>query len=413
MSKKRIVITGMGTINPCGNTLQDFWDNLIHGNSGISNVNRFDTTDWKCTIGGEVKNFVPTNYDLHPKAAKKMDPAVQYAIAATYMAIQDAGIILSKEHNPQVGSIIGVGIGGFGSLEIASMDMFKNGTRTISPYTIPTIMPNATAAEVSIKYKLHGPSYTVNSACASSLHAIINAMVMIQSDLAKVIITGGTDALITKLSYAAFSNMNALVTNYNDTPTKASRPFDATRSGFVMGEGSGILVLEDLEHALQRNAKIYAEIIGFGMTSDAESIVQPGKEMTTAIKNALEYAGIQPEEVDYINAHGTSTPLNDKLETQAIKNVLGNHAYATHISSTKSMTGHLLGAAGAIETIASVLTMENGVIHPTINYDTPDPECDLNYVPNKAIEKHVDIVIKNNLGFGGHNACIVLKRYKQ
>lgn len=411
-TKKRIVITGMGTINPCGNTIHDFWDNLIHGNSGITNISKFDTTDWKCTIGGEVKNFVPADYGMLPKEAKRMDPAVQYAIAAAHMAIQDSGIVLSLEHNPTIGSLIGVGIGGFGSLEIASMDMIKNGARTVGPYTIPTIMPNAAAAEISIRHKLHGPSYTINSACASSLHAIINAMIMINSDLAEVIITGGTDALITKLSYAAFSNMGALVTNYNDEPTKASRPFDATRSGFVMGEGSGILVLEELEHALRRNTKIYAEIIGFGMTSDAESIVQPGKEMTTAIKNALEYADIQPEEVDYINAHGTSTPLNDRLETQAIKNVLGAHAYKTAISSTKSMTGHLLGAAGAIETIASVLTIQNGIIHPTINYETPDPECDLNYVPNKKKEQNVDVVIKNNLGFGGHNACLILRKYK-
>lgn len=410
--KRRIVITGMGVVSPCGNTVSELWNNLIAGKSGIGSVDKFDTTDSVCKIGGEVKNFDLTTYGINRKEANRMDDTVIYALAAANMAIQDAKLQLS-EYNPMIGVILGTGMGGFASFEKAQITMAKSGARTISPYTIPTIMPNAMAAEISIKYKLHGPTFTINAACASSLYSIASSIQMLQDGIADIIVTGGSEAVITPLSYAAFTNMQALCKTSNDFPEKASRPFDKQRSGFIMSEGSAILVIETLESALKRGAHIYAEIAGYGMSSDAYHITQPGGGAAQAMINALDHACIAPQRVDYINAHGTSTFFNDKLETEAIKNVLGKHAYQVLVSSTKSMTGHLLGAAAAIETIACVQAIITGVVPPTINYEHPDPECDLNYVPNTAVSANIQVAMNNSLGFGGHNGCLIVKTYDE
>lgn len=407
MNKKRIVITGMGTISPCGNTIPEFWENMIQGNSGIKRVTKFDPTDFKCQVGGEVKNFNPIDHGMTPKEVKRLDPFVQYTIAASNMAIKNSGIILNEE-NHNVSVILGVGIGGFQTFETAEAALFKKDI--VSPLTIPMLMPNAAAAEISIRHKIHGPAFTINAACASSLYAIIQSIVSLQSGLTDVVITGGTEAAISPLSYIAFTNMKALTINGNDIPEQASRPFDAHRSGFVMAEGSAVLVIETLDHALARNAEIIAEIIGFGTSSDAYHITAPGKGIYSAIQNTLKTAEIEPSAIDYINAHGTSTELNDKLESIAIQEMFGEKV---PVSSTKSMTGHLLGGAAALETIVCVKTIQEGIIAPTINYQTPDPECGkLNYIANESIKADVQIAMNNSLGFGGHNACLILKRYE-
>lgn len=418
MKKKRVVITGMGTINPCGNTVQDFWDNLKNGRSGITKLDRFDIPEYdslKCKIGGEVKNFDPTVYGRNRddlKKIKRMDPFVQFALAASDEAIKDSGLLL-LEKNPNMAVIMGNGMGGLTTYQTQIECITKSGINRIGPFTIPTAMPNAMVAQISIRHRITGPSYSVNSACASSLNAIILACKEIMLGDVDVVITGGSEADIVGMPYVAFINMQALTNgDFNDCPTIASRPFDAKRSGFVIAEGAGVLILEELEHAINRGANIYGEIIGYGMTSDAYDITAPTIDgPVEAIQSALKNAGVGIDEIDYINAHGTSTMLNDKNETTAIKTAFGERAYQIPISSTKSMTGHLLGGAGAIETIACMMTIKEGIIHPTINYENQDPECDLYYVPNKAIEKPVDIVMKNSLGFGGHNVSIILKKY--
>ena len=412
--KKRVVITGMGVISPCGNNTETFWQNISNGRSGIKKVTKFDASDFACKIGGEVNNLNPEEYGISKKEAKRIDLFSQYALAAASLAIKDSGLKL-KDNNEDIGVIIGTGVGGFNTIEEQENILFQKGAKRVSPFTIPNLMPNAASGEVSIKYGIMGPSLSISSACASGLHSIIYSVMTIKSGIAKIMVTGGSEAAISPLPYAAFSKMGAITAEYNESPEKASRPFDAKRSGFVMSEGAGIIVIESLENAVKRNAGIYAEIIGYGMSSDAYHITAPekdGKGASLAIANALKSAEVDAKDIDYINAHGTSTPLNDLIETRAIKNVFKDNAYNVPISSSKSMLGHTLGAAGGIETIVCALAIKEGIVPPTINYENPDPECDLDYVPNIARKSNVNIAMNNNLGFGGHNACLVLKKYE-
>ena len=414
MNNKRVVITGMGVVSPVGIGLDEFWSALTAGISGIDTITKFDPSEYNSKIAGEVKNFNPTDY-IEKKEARRMDKFAQFAVAATDMAIKDAGLDLEKEKRERIGVIIGSGIGGMETLWEQAQVLLNRGPGRVSPFFVPMMIANMGAGQMAITYGLRGPNITSVTACASSNNAIGDAYKLLQRGDADVMITGGTEAPIIPLSIAGFCSMKALSTR-NEEPQKASRPFDANRDGFVMGEGAGILILETLEHALERGAEIYAEVVGYGSTCDAYHITAPDPEgagAARAIKMALEDADLSIEEVDYINAHGTSTPLNDKLETMAIKRVFGDYAYNIPISSTKSMTGHLLGAAGGVEAVACVQTIASGVIHPTINYETPDPECDLDYVPNEARKKDVRVALSNSLGFGGHNVTIVFKKYEQ
>ena len=409
---KRVVITGLGAVTPIGLGREEFWNNLIEGKSGIGYVTRFDTSNHDTKIAAEVKDFDPSLY-MNKKEAKRMDLFSQYAIAATKMAFEDGNIQLENIDLEQVGTIIGSGIGGIQTLEVEKEKMDEKGPGRISPLFIPMMISNMAAGQVSMTYGLKGSSMTITTACASATHAIGEAFRMIKSGYMNMAVTGGTESSITPLSMAGFISMKALSTN-NENPQGASRPFDKNRDGFVMGEGSGIIILEELEHALNRGAKIYAEIIGYGSTSDAFHITQPDPEAkgaSRAMGQAITEGGISKEDVEYINAHGTSTYYNDKLETLAIKNLFGDHAKNINISSTKSMTGHLLGAAGGVEAIATALAIYNEIVPPTINYETPDEECDLNYTPNTAEKRSIQCALSNSLGFGGHNASILLKKY--
>lgn len=413
MEKRRIVITGMGVISPVGTGLNKFWTSLINGQSGIDKITRFDTSNLPTKIAGEVKDFNPENY-IEKKELKRLDRFTQFAISATKMALEDSALDLSAVDRTRVGVILGSGIGGTITWEEQHKNLLNKGAGRVSPFFIPMMIVNMASGQVSMTFELKGPNFTVVTACASGTNAVGEAFRTLQRGDADIIISGGTEAPITELSLAGFSSMKALSTR-NDEPSRASRPFDRDRDGFVMGEGAGILVMETLDSALKRNAKIYAEVIGYGTTADAYHLTQPapeGEGASRAMKAAISDAGISANDVDYINAHGTSTPLNDKFETLAIKHTFGEHAYQLAVSSTKSMTGHLLGAAGAVETIASVLATYNDEIPPTINYENEDPECDLNYVPNKAIKRTVNVALSNSMGFGGHNACIIVKKYK-
>ncbi len=409
---KRVVITGLGAVTPIGLGREEFWNNLIEGKSGIGYITRFDTSNHDTKIAAEVKDFDPSLY-MNKKEAKRMDLFSQYAIAATKMAFEDGNIQLENIDLEQVGTIIGSGIGGIQTLEDEKEKMDEKGPGRISPLFIPMMISNMAAGQVSMTYGLKGSSMTITTACASATHAIGEAFRMIKSGYMNMAVTGGTESSITPLSMAGFISMKALSTN-NENPQGASRPFDKNRDGFVMGEGSGIIILEELEHALNRGAKIYAEIIGYGSTSDAFHITQPDPEAkgaSRAMGQAITEGGISKEDVGYINAHGTSTYYNDKLETLAIKNLFGDHGKNINISSTKSMTGHLLGAAGGVEAIATALAIYNEIVPPTINYETPDEECDLNYTPNTAVKRSIQCALSNSLGFGGHNASILLKKY--
>ncbi|MDZ7332574.1 MAG: beta-ketoacyl-ACP synthase II [candidate division KSB1 bacterium] len=409
---RRVVVTGIGLISPLGITIKDFWEALIAGKSGVDYIKRFDTSEFETKIAAEVKNFDVNDY-LDRKEARRMDTFTQYAVIASKFAIDDSGLKLDRENLDRIGVIIGSGIGGMDTFEREYRNYFDKGPRKISPFFIPMMIPDIAPGYISIRFGFKGPNYSTISACASSSHAIGNAFRSIQYGESDVMITGGSEATITPMGVGGFNAMKALSTR-NDHPQRASRPFDADRDGFVMGEGAGILVLESEEHALRRDAKIYGEIIGVGYTADAFHITAPASDGDGAMrvmKNALKDAKISIDEVDYINAHGTSTPYNDKIESLAIKKVFGERAYRIPISSTKSMTGHLLGASGSIELIATLLTLKHDIIHPTINYETPDPDCDLNYTPNKAIHKTVNIAISNSFGFGGHNVCLVAKKY--
>ncbi len=413
MEKKRVVVTGMGVISPVGIGLNKFWDSLVKGKSGIDKITRFDTSDLPSRIAGEVRDFNPEAY-IEKKELKRLDRFTQFAISATKMALEDADLDLSTVDKTRIGVILGSGIGGNATWEEQHSILLSKGPKRVSPFFIPMMIVNMASGQVSMAFGLKGPNFTVVTACASGTNAIGEAFRTLQRGDADIIISGGTEAPITMLSLAGFSSMKAL-SSRNDEPSLASRPFDRERDGFVMGEGAGILVMESLDSALKRNAKIYGEVVGYGSTADAYHLTQPspeGEGASRAMEAAISDAGISPSDVDYINAHGTSTPLNDKFETMAIKNTFGEHAYKLAVSSTKSMTGHLLGAAGAVEIVATLLSVYNDEIPPTINYENPDPECDLDYVPNRAVKRTVNIALSNSMGFGGHNACIIVKKFK-
>ena len=410
--RKRVVVTGLGTVNPVGIGIEETWKNIKAGKSGIGKITKFDASQLPSQIAGEVKGFKPEEF-MPAKLVSRVDTFIQYAIASTRMALEDAGLPLN-DLGDEVGVIIGVGMGGVGQIEHYTRILDERGYRRVTPFFIPMIIPNMAAGQVAILFGAKGPNTAVCTACAAGNHAIGESFRLIREGLAKVMICGGTESLITPLCVAGFSVMKALSTR-NDEPEKASRPFDAKRDGFVIAEGCGILILEELEHALKRGAKIYAEIIGYGLNADAYHMTAPcpdGDGAARCIEMALKDAGIKPEDVDYINAHGTSTPLNDAAETKAIKKVFGEHAYKLMVSSTKSMTGHLLGGAGGLEGVLTVLSLYEGVIPPTINLEEPDPECDLDYVPNQARKADIKIALSNAFGFGGTNACVVFKKWE-
>jgi 3-oxoacyl-[acyl-carrier-protein] synthase II len=409
---RRVAVTGVGMVSPLGNNKEEFWSSLTTGKSAVRKLTLFDAHEFNCQIGAEVKDF-DAQEKLGKKEARQMDRFTQFAVAAAIDAISDAGLRLEMEDLSRIGVVVGSGIGGLGTVETQHSILLEKGPRRISPFFIPMFVPDMASGQISIALGVKGPNSCVATACASSSHAIGDSYRIIQRGEADVMITGGSEAAITPVGLGGFCAMRALSTR-NDEPARASRPFDKERDGFVMGEGAGILILESLKHAILRGAHIYAEVVGYGMSGDAYHITAPapnGEGAKRAMEAALNDAGIAPEEVDYINAHGTSTPLNDKLETVAIKSVFGEHAKRLVINSTKSMTGHLLGASGGIELIASVLSIERGVIHPTINYEYPDPECDLDYVPNKARQMNIEVCVSNSFGFGGHNVSLVVRRY--
>lgn len=413
MELKRIVITGTGVISPVGNTTADFWQNLLAGKSGLGQITGFDTEGHRCTIAGEVKDFDPAQY-MEPAAAKKIDRFCQFAIAASNEAVEEAGLKDSSVPAERIGVLIGSGIGGLATLEEEVEKLVTKGPRRVSPMLIPKMIGDMSSGIVSIHHGFKGPNFTAVSACASSTHSIGEAFWILQRGDADVMITGGAEAAITPVGMAGFASMRAMSTR-NDDPQGASRPFDKDRDGFVMGEGAGVIVMETLESAQARGANIIAEFIGYGATADANHITSPaedGSGAAAAITMAMKHAKVEAGDVSYINAHGTSTPMNDKFETRAIKSVFGDHAPNIPISSTKSMTGHGLGTAGAWETIVCALAVQKDQIPPTINYTTPDPECDLDYVPNKARECKVDVALNINLGFGGHNATGLLRKFK-
>ncbi len=417
MELKRVVITGLGTINPLGNNVEEYFSNLNEGVSGACLITKFDASLFKTKFACEIKDFDPANYGMDRKEARKMDRYCHYAIVAADQAIADSGLDLEKTNKDRVGVIIGSGIGGIETLTQEIMG-FSEGNKVprFNPFFIPKMIPDMAAGFVSIKYGFMGPNYATVSACASSSHSMCNAFDLIRLGKADVIVTGGAEAGITVSSVGGFNSAQALSTN-NDNYKKASRPFDKDRDGFVMGEGAGILIFEEYEHAVARGAKIYAEVAGSGMTADAYHITAPhpeGHGAVQAMRLALEEAGLKPEDVDYINVHGTSTPRGDIAELKAIKEVFGEHAYKVNISSTKSMTGHLLGAAGAIESIACIGAMMSGTVPPTINFETPDPEIDynMNLTLNKAQKREVDVTLNNTFGFGGHNSCLIFKKVK-
>jgi 3-oxoacyl-[acyl-carrier-protein] synthase II len=415
--ERRVVVTGVGMLTAVGNDVATTWRSLLDGKSGVGPITQFDVTpDFDVRFAAEVKGFDPESV-LERKEARRMDRFAQFAIAASQEAMDQAGLSGQPAgvDFDRVGVVIGSGIGGIQTFEEQARTMVERGPKRISPFFVPMFIPDIAAGHVSMRFGARGPNYCTVSACASSAHAVGDAYRIIQRGDAEVMIAGGTEASVTPLTVAGFANMKALSTR-NESPETASRPFDKHRDGFVLGEGAGVLVLEELEHAKKRGAKILGEVIGFGQSADAYHLTAPAPEgagAQLAMKAALEDAGIQPTDVDYINAHGTSTPMNDLNETLAVKAVLGEHAYRVVMGSTKSMTGHLLGAAGAVEAVICTLVINNGVIPPTINFEEQDPACDLNYAHNGKVERDVNIAISNSFGFGGHNVCLALGKYKE
>ncbi|MBI2080161.1 MAG: beta-ketoacyl-ACP synthase II [candidate division NC10 bacterium] len=408
--KRRVVVTGLGAVSPIGTGVESFWEALKAGVSGVGRITRFDPTGFDCQIAAEVKGFDPLNW-VEKKDARKMDTFIHYAIAAAAMAVEGAQLKVTEEDQGRVGVLIGTGMGGIPILVEEQKRLLERGPGRVSPFFIPSIITNLASGWISIAYGAKGPNSCVSTACATGNHAIGDSFRIIQRGEADVMIAGGTEAVIVPLTIAGFAVMRALSTR-NDEPARASRPFDKDRDGFVMGEGAGVVILEALETAVRRGAPILAEVIGYGMSADAHHITAPAPEGEGAVRSmqaALEDGGVRPDEVDYINAHGTSTPYNDRNETQAIKRLFGAHASRLAVSSTKSMTGHLLGAAGGIEAVATVLTLRRGILPPTINYETPDPDCDLDYVPNKPREASVRVALSNSFGFGGTNATLVFR----
>jgi 3-oxoacyl-[acyl-carrier-protein] synthase II len=408
---RRIVITGVGVVAPNGIGLEPFWDGLVNGRSATGTVTAFDTTGMTSTVDAEVKDFDPAKW-LSLRDVRRTDRFVQLVVAATMMAVEHGGLDMNAEDPARVGVLIGSGIGGIQTICIEHEKLLNGGPKRISPFLIPMLIINMASGQVSIMLGAKGPNFSIATACASAAHCIGEAAQIIGTGGADVMVAGGSEAALNQLGFGGFCSMKALSTR-NHEPQKASRPFDLERDGFVMGEGAGIVLVEDYEHARKRGAPMLAELVGYGATGDAYHMTAPapgGEGAKRCMAEALDSAGLNPEDVDYINAHGTSTPLNDKLETEAIKAVFGAHARSVPISSTKSMVGHLLGAAGAVELIACIQTLKHNTIHPTINYETPDPECDLDYVPNTAREAQVDVALSNSLGFGGHNATLIVKR---
>lgn len=412
--KHRVVITGMGVVSPVGIGIAQFWDSIVNGICGIDYVTAFDTTNFDVKIGAEVKNFDPGQF-LDKKEIRRTDRVVQFGVAASKMALDDAKLTIDASVADDIGVIIGSGIGGIKTYEEQARVFIEKGPGRVSPFFIPMIIPDMVSGYVSIVSGAKGPNHTVVTACASGSHSIGDSFRIIQRGDAKAMITGGSEAAITGLSYAGFISAGALSTN-NENPKGASRPFDLNRDGFIMGEGAGVLILEDMDFALKRGARIYAEIVGVGETGDAYHMTAPNPEgsgAARAITIALADANIGPDQVTYINAHGTSTLPNDRMESLAIKTVFGKHARSVAVSSTKSMTGHLLGAAGGVESVISVCSIVNGIIPPTINYQTPDPDCDLNYTPNQAKKANIEYALSNSLGFGGHNICLAFKKFHE
>lgn len=407
---RRVVVTGVGAISPVGNNVPDMWKSLVDGVCGIETITEFDTSDLKVHIAGTVKNFAPENFGIEKREARKLDLYCQYAIAAAQEAVDDSGIIGNIDEN-RFGVYIGAGIGGLHTFVNNTLAMDKGGARKVSPFFIPMMIGNIATGNVAIRFGAKGVSLSVMSACATGTHSIGEAFHAVKDGYADAIIAGGTEAVIAPLTIAGFQNIKALSTNPD--PKKASRPFDKNRDGFIMGEGAGMLILEEYEHAKARGAKIYAELCGYGNTCDAHHVTAPDPEgagLARAIEIAFEEAQVADDAQLYINAHGTSTHLNDLTETMAIKKALGEKAYDANISSTKSMTGHMLGATGAVEAIVSIMAIKDGVIPPTINLDEPDEGLDLNYTPNKAVKRDVNVAASTNLGFGGHDACLVFKK---
>lgn len=413
LERKRVVVTGLGAVTPIGNTLQEYWYGLLSGRNGIGPITLFDASNHSCRIAGEVKGFDPHDY-LEKKEAKRMDRFAQFAIAASKQAIADASFEINELSAEQVGIVIGNGIGGMKVMEDQQTIYLNRGPDRCSPFMVPMMIANMAAGLTAIHTGAKGPNSCVVTACAAGSNAVGDAFRLVQNGYAQAMICGGTEAAVTPLSVAGFAAARAVSTR-NDDPLHACRPFDRDRDGFVMGEGSGILLLEELEHALARGAKIYAEMVGYAMTCDAYHMTSPvpgGEGATRAMLLALKDAGISPEQVSYINAHGTSTAANDKTETNAIKNALGDHAYKVAVSSTKSMTGHLLGGSGGIEAVATVLAVAHDQVPPTINLENPDPECDLDYVPHQSRDCPVNVALSNSFGFGGHNVTLAFAKYQ-
>ncbi len=413
MNKRRVVVTGMGAITPIGNNLNDFWNGMLEGKNGVCLITKFDTANFETKFAAEIKNFHPENY-LDKKTIRRLDLFIRYSLVAAEMALKDSEMDLEKVNKEMFGVIYGSGIGGMDTLQQQHFIYFEDKSpKRISPFFVPMMISDMAAGQISIRFGLKGPNYATTSACATASHAIADAFMLIQRGSVDLMMCGGSEAAITELSIGGFNAMHAL-SKWNDRYQEACRPFDLDRNGFVMGEGAGSLILEELGHAIKRNAKIYCEIAGVGLTGDAYHITAPapgGEGAVRAMKEAIRDAGVSITDVDYINAHGTSTQYNDVTETQAIKTCFGDHAYTLVISSTKSMTGHLLGAAGGIEAIATVMAVVNNVIPPTINLTKPDPECDLNYSPLVPTKKNINCAISNTFGFGGHNASLLFKKY--
>jgi 3-oxoacyl-[acyl-carrier-protein] synthase II len=410
---RRVVVTGMGPVTPIGIGIDNFWNGLMAGKSGAAPLTRFDASRYDTRIGAEVKDFDPLHF-IDRKTVQRMDLFAQFAVAAAELAVKDSNINLDKVNRERVGVVFGSGIGGMTTYfkQVHNVHAMQ-GPEHISPFFVPMIISDIAAGYISIRFQVKGPNYGTTSACATSAHALADARMLIERGDADVILAGGSEAAIMEMGIGGFSAMKAMTTR-NDAPEKASRPFDKERDGFLIGEGGSVLIIEELEHAMNRGAKIYAEFTGAGLTGDAFHITQPapnGEGAVRSMKICISDAGLLPTDIDYINAHGTSTPFNDKSETAAIKQVFGDYAYKLHVSSTKSMTGHLLGAAGAMEAIVAILAIQNGKLPPTINYEFPDPDCDLNYVPNTPIDKVVHAAISNAFGFGGHNASLLFEKF--
>lgn len=411
--RTRVVITGLGIVCPVGNDIPTAWNNIVNGTSGVAAISHYDTSDCKVRFAAEVKDFDAKEI-FGPRESRRMDRFTQFGLAAALEAQKDSGLTITPETAHRVGAVIGSGIGGIGTILVEQERLIKEGTQWISPHLVPMMLPDTTPGKLAIELGLRGPNMSIATACASGTNAIGEAAAMIRRGVVDAMFAGGAEAGIVKLIMTGFSNMGAL-SERNDDPAHASRPFDKDRNGFVCGEGAGMLVLESEAHAKARGAHIYAEFLGYGSSADAHHITAPletGEGAVLAMRGALDDAGLAPDKVSYLNAHGTSTQLNDRSETRAVKTVFSDYAYKFPISSTKSMTGHLLGAAGAIEAIFSIKAIESGKLPPTINYETPDPDCDLDYVPNKSRDHKVEVAMSNSFGFGGHNACLIVGRYQ-